>query len=293
MTATGVARTGARRRGRGARPRFTPWRIVLYALVLGGALLYSLPFFWMLSTSVKPAAQVFATPPRWIPEAWQRENYTLPWENLPFLDFYRNTVVVTALNIVGTLASSSIVAFAFARMRFRGRGVLFIVILSTMMLPKQVTLIPLYLLWSRLGLLNTIGPLVIPSFFGHAFSIFLLRQYMLTIPLELDDAARIDGASWFQIFSRVVLPLSAPALGVVTIFNFTLHWNEFLEPLIYLNKPSTFTLPLGLQLLNGRYGGEMQQVMAQTTLSIIPVLIVFFLAQRSYIQGVVVSGVKG
>ncbi len=234
MTATGVARIGARRRGRGARPRFTPWRIGLYALVLGGALLYSLPFFWMLSTSVKPAAQVFATPPRWIPETWQRENYTLPWENLPFLDFYRNTVVVTALNIVGTLASSSIVAFAFARMRFRGRGVLFIVILSTMMLPKQVTLIPLYLLWSRLGLLNTIGPLVIPSFFGHAFSIFLLRQYMLTIPLELDDAARIDGASWFQIFSRVVLPLSAPALGVVTIFNFTLHWNEFLEPLIYL-----------------------------------------------------------
>ncbi len=293
MTATDVAGAGARRRGRGARPRFTPWRIVLYTLVLGGALLYSLPFFWMLSTSFKPAAQVFAIPPRWIPETWQWENYTLPWENLPFLDFYRNTVVVTALNIVGTLASSSIVAFAFARMRFRGRGVLFIVILSTMMLPKQVTLIPLYLLWSRLGLLNTIGPLVIPSFFGHAFSIFLLRQYMLTIPLELDDAARIDGATWFQIFSRVVLPLSALALGMVTIFNFTLHWNEFLEPLIYLNKPSTFTLPLGLQLLNGRYGGEMQQVMAQTTLSIIPVLIVFFLAQRSYIQGVVVSGVKG
>ena len=162
-----------------------------------------------------------------------------------------------------------------------------------MMLPRQVTLIPLYLIWSRLGMLNTFGPLVIPSFFGHAFSIFLLRQYMMAIPLEMDEAARIDGASWFQLYWRIVLPLSTPALGVVAIYAFTTHWNDFLEPLIYLNRPNTFTLPLGLGLLNGRYGGEMQQIMAQTALSIIPVLLVFFLTQRSYMQGVVVSGVKG
>lgn len=290
MTASDLPAAAARRR---ARARFTPWRPILYAVVVAGGVLYALPFVWMLSTSVKPASEVFLTPPRWLPSSWHWENYTLPWENLPFLTFYKNTVIVTGLNIVGTLASSSLVAFAFARMRFRGRGVLFTIVLSTMMLPRQVTLIPLYLLWSRLGLLNTFGPLIIPSFFGHAFSIFLLRQYMMTIPIEIDDAARLDGATWFQIYRRVILPLSAPALGVVAIYNFTLHWNEFLEPLIYLNKPSTFTLPLGLQLLNGRYGGEIQQVMAQTALSIVPVLVVFFLAQRNYVQGVVVSGVKG
>jgi multiple sugar transport system permease protein len=276
-------------------PRFRvrPARIVLYLLVIGGALIYAMPFIWMLSTSVKPQAEIFLSPPRWLPSVWQWQNYTIPWDNLPMLTFYKNTIIVTGLNIVGTLASSSIVAFAFARMRFRGRGVLFIVILATMMLPRQVTLIPLYLIWSKLGLLNTFGPLVIPAFFGHAFSIFLLRQYMMAIPLEMDEAARIDGASWFQLYWRIILPLSAPALGVVAIYAFTTHWNDFLEPLIYLNRPDMFTLPLGLGLLNGRYGGEMQQIMAQTALSIVPVLLVFFLTQRSYMQGVVVSGVKG
>jgi len=275
------------------RLSFRPARILLYILVIGGALIYAMPFIWMLSTSVKPQAEIFLIPPRWLPSVWQWQNYTLPWENLPMLTFYKNTIIVTGLNIIGTLASSSIVAFAFARMRFRGRGVLFIIILATMMLPRQVTLIPLYLIWSKLGMLNTFGPLVIPSFFGHAFSIFLLRQYMMAIPLEMDEAARIDGASWFQLYWRIILPLSTPALGVVAIYAFTTHWNDFLEPLIYLNRPNMFTLPLGLGLLNGRYGGEMQQIMAQTALSIIPVLLVFFLTQRSYMQGVVVSGVKG
>ncbi len=282
--------------GRSRRP-FRPWRIALYLAVIGGALVYAMPFVWMLSTSVKPQAEIFLIPPRWLPSVWQWENYTRPWDTLPMLTFYKNTVIVTVLNIVGTLASSSIVAFAFARMRFRGRGFLFLIILATMMLPRQVTLIPLYLFWSKLGLLNTFGPLVIPAFFAQSFygsfSIFLLRQYMLSIPLEMDEAARIDGASWFQLYWRVILPLSAPALGVVAIYNFTAHWNDFLEPLIYLNRPNMFTLPLGLGLLNGRYGGEMQQIMAQTALSIVPVLLVFFLAQRNYVQGVVVSGVKG
>lgn len=281
---------------RPARP-FRPRRIILYLAVIGGALIYAMPFVWMLSTSVKPQAEIFLIPPRWLPSVWQWENYTLPWDNLPMLTFYKNTIIVTALNIIGTLASSSIVAFAFARMRFRGRGVLFLIVLATMMLPRQVTLIPLYLFWSKLGLLNTFGPLVIPAFFAQSFygsfSIFLLRQYMLSIPLEMDEAARIDGASWFQLYWRVILPLSSPALGVVAIYNFTAHWNDFLEPLIYLNRPNMFTLPLGLGLLNGRYGGEMQQIMAQTALSIIPVLLVFFLAQRNYVQGVVISGVKG
>ncbi len=292
MTALGAS-GGARGREVGPRVRHLLGRALLYGAVIGGAFVFALPFIWMLSASVKPLSEALAVPIRWLPSEFVWENYTLPWENLPFLTFYKNTAIVTGLNIVGTLASSSLVAFAFARMRFRGRGPLFVLVLSTMMLPRQVTLIPLYLFWSRVGLLDTFGPLIIPSFFGNAFSIFLLRQYMLSIPLEMDEAARIDGASWFQTYWRVVLPMSVPALGVVAIYNFTLHWNDFLEPLIYLNRPTSFTLPLGLTLLNGRYGGEIQQVMAQTALSIVPVLIIFFLTQRNYVQGVVVSGVKG
>ncbi len=287
--------TVARRQRHGAGHRL--WRVALYVIVIVGALIYASPFLWMLSTAVKEPAEAFALPPVWIPHVWHWENYIEPWRNLPFGTFYKNTVFVAVTSLVGTLFSTSLVAFAFARMRFCGRGPLFVLVLSTMMLPRQVTLIPLYLLWSKLHLLNTLVPLTLPSFFAahaaSAFSIFMLRQYMLTIPLELDDAARMDGASWFGIYWRVVLPLSAPALGVVAIYNFSAHWNEFLEPLIYLNTPGTFTVPLGLSLMNGRYGGDVGQVMAQTTLSIIPLIAIFFLAQRNYVQGVVVSGVKG
>lgn len=272
-------------------------RVAIYTLVIGGALIYLMPFIWTLSASVRSSADIAERPIEWIPRAWEWSNYTAPWDAFPFGTFYRNTAVVTLSSIAGTLLTASLAAFAFARMRFRGRGVLFVLVLSTMMLPNQVTLIPLYLLWSKLGLLNTLAPLIIPSFLGgdywHAFSIFLLRQYMLTIPPEIDDAARMDGANWFQLYSRVILPMSAPALGAVAVYNFTAHWNEFLRPLVYLNTPGSFTLPLGLNLLNGRYQSEIGQIMAQTTLSIIPVLVVFFLAQRNYIQGQVVSGVKG
>ena len=272
-------------------------RAALYLLVVGGALIYLLPFLWTLSASLRSSSDIAAKPIEWFPRSVEWENFTAPWDAFPFGTFYRNTVVVTALSILGTLFTASLAAFAFARMRFRGRGVLFVLVLSTMMLPNQVTLIPLYLLWSKLGLLNTLAPLIIPSWLGgdywHAFSIFLLRQYMLTIPPEIDDAARMDGAGWWQIYARVILPMSAPALGAVAVYNFTAHWNEFLKPLIYLNTPGSFTLPLGLNLLNGRYQSEIGQIMAQTMLSIIPVIVVFFLAQRNYIQGQVVSGVKG
>jgi multiple sugar transport system permease protein len=162
-----------------------------------------------------------------------------------------------------------------------------------MMLPSQVTLIPLYVLWSRLQLVNTLFPLMIPSFFGSAFNIFLLRQFMLTIPVQMDDAARIDGANWWQIYTRIILPLASPALGVVAIYEFTFRWNDFLGPLIYLNDPKNFTVSLGLQLLNSQYVIDTQRIMAQTTLSIIPVLVVFFVAQRYYLQGLVITGIKG
>jgi ABC-type glycerol-3-phosphate transport system permease component len=268
-------------------------RVVIYAVVLLGAVLFATPFVWMLSTSVKPGYEVFKVPPVWIPSTWQWDNYWVPWSQLPFLSFYRNTTIMTCVDIVATMVSSSLVAFGFSRMRFRGRGVLFILVLATMMLPPQVTLIPIYVLWSRLHLVNSLWPLMIPSFFGSAFNIFLLRQFMMTIPLQMDDAARIDGANWFQIYSRIILPLASPALGVVAIYEFTFRWNDFLGPLIYLNDPANFTVTLGLQLLNSQYVIETQRIMAQTTISIIPVLVVFFVAQRYYLQGLVITGIKG
>jgi multiple sugar transport system permease protein len=268
-------------------------RAILYLVVAFGAVMYAMPFVWMLSTSVKPAAQVYLVPPVWIPSSFEWGNFVRPWQNLPFATFYMNTLIYTLTSVAGQLLSSSLVAFAFARMRFRGRGFLFILILSTLMLPNQVTLVPLYLLFTKLHWINTLLPLIVPNFFGGAFNIFLLRQYMMTIPLELDDAARMDGAGWFQIYWRIILPLARPALGVIAVLSFTFHWNDYLYPLIYLNETKNFTVSLGLPLLSSRYVTDVQATMAQSVIAVLPLIVLFFLAQRYYIQGVVVSGVKG
>lgn len=268
-------------------------RVLLYAAIIFGGVLFAMPFVWMISTSVKPTNEVFVIPPIWLPSTIDLYNYVEPWSALPFVTFFQNSTVVSAVNIVATVFTSSLVAFAFARLRFRFRGILFLLVLSTMMLPQQVTLVPMYLLFTQVGWVNTLWPLVIQSFFGHPFSIFLLRQYMMTIPREMDEAARLDGASWFQIYWRIIMPLSAPALGVVAIFAFQAHWTEFFNPLIYLNTDNNFTIPLGLELLNSQYTVEIQQTMAMTLLSILPLLIIFFVAQRKFIQGITITGVKG
>jgi len=293
LAGAAAVRVGARR-----LPAFLrPGRLLLYAVVLIGAVVFALPFFWMISTSFKPENQVFAYPPQWIPREFTIEGYVEPWRNLPFGTYYWNTAFITGINIVAYLGSCSLVAFAFARMRFRGRNALFLLVLTTMMLPGQVTLIPLYRLWSELGLVNTFGPLTIPAFvagdYTGAFTVFLLRQYMMTIPFDLDDAAKLDGAGWFRIYWNIVLPISGPGLGAAAIFLFTGKWNDFLQPLIYLQTQDNFTVPLGLAQLNTRFSLQYQQTMAQTLLSLVPVLIVFFLVQRRYIQGIVISGVKG
>lgn len=294
LAATSLTQASASRSSSKPFPYFAYLgRLVLYAVVTAGAVTYAMPFVWMLSTAVKPGYQVYAMPPVWIPETIEWSNFWVPWTNLPFADFYVNTIIVTFLSVTGTLLSSSIVAFAFARMRFRGRDKLFLLVLSTMMLPNQVTLVPLYLLFTKLGWINSLLPLIVPTWFGSAFHIFLLRQYMMSIPLELDDAARMDGASWIDIYWRIVVPLSRPAIGVVSIFAFTGAWNDYLHPLIYLNETKNFTIALGLPLLSSRYVTEIQATMAQTILALLPLLLAFFLAQRFYIQGVVVSGVKG
>ena len=268
-------------------------RALLYAVIAFGAIVFAFPFVWMISTSVKPAYQVMLMPPVWIPERFEWVNYVRPFQELPFFLFFRNTIIVTLAGMTGVLLSSSIAAFSFSRMRFPFRDTFFVVMLATLMLPYPVTMIPTYVLFAKLRLINTFAPLVGPEWLGSPFVIFLLRQYMMTIPLEMDDAARIDGCSWFGLYWRIVVPLSTPALGVAAIYSFTFHWNDFIRPVIYLNQMDLFTVPLGMALLNNRYSVDFGGTMAIATLSLIPVLIVFFTAQRNFIQGIVVSGVKG
>jgi multiple sugar transport system permease protein len=282
--------------GRGmSRERFVRGigRAVLYLVVIVGAVVFTFPFFWMIDASVKPTYDVMKLPPVWIPDHLELGNYLRPFQELPFGTFFENTVIITLLGMTGVVASSSIVAFAFARMRFPGRDPFFVAMLATIMLPFPAIMIPSYVLYARLGLINTFLPLLIPEWLGSPFIIFLLRQYMLTIPLEMDDAARIDGCGWFGLFTRIILPMSGPALGVAAIYSFTYHWNNFLEPLLYLNHVELFTVPLGMALLNSRYTTDFGATMAIATISLIPVLIVFFTAQRHFIQGLVISGVKG
>jgi multiple sugar transport system permease protein len=267
---------------------------ILLLVIALGSVIFTVPFVWMLSTSFKASEQVYLFPPVWIPAVLHWENYRDAWVRVPFPTFYRNTLIIVILNQVGSLLSCALVAYGFARLRFRGRHILFLIMLSTLMLPSQVTLIPTYFLFSKLGWVNSLRPLIIPVYFGSAFNIFLLRQYIMTISPELDDAAKIDGCGFWGIFWRIIVPLSAPALGVVAIYQFTYDWNNFFDPLIYLNSPKLFPVSLGLRMLQGTMVEvPVQQVMAMTLVSIIPVLIVFVVAQRRFIQGIVVSGVKG
>ena len=275
----------------------TPQKIGLYFLLALGAAVFALPFLWMVSTAFKPPWQVMIYPPQWIPAEIWWSNFTDSWGALDFGVFYRNTVFVTLMNIAGTLLTTSMVAFAFARLRFRGRDVLFIVVLSTMMLPTQVTLIPTYVIFSRLGWINTFVPLILPIWLAGgptgAFNVFLLRQFFLTIPREIDDAAKIDGAGYFNIYARIILPMSRPALGIIAIFTFTNNWNDFFTPLIYINTTDKYTVALALRFYQTRLDVQMGPLMAQSLVALIPVLVVFFIAQKRYVQGIVITGVKG
>ena len=276
-----------------ANPAALMGRVALYVVVIAGSFVFSLPFLWMVRTSIMPPWQVNIFPPQWIPAELHWANWKRPFEVLSLTLYFKNTMIITFLSILGTLVSNLPVAYGFARLRFRGRDILFMVVLSTMMLPGQVTMIPRYVLFSRLGWINTFNPLVVPEFFGSAFTIFLLRQFFMTIPLELDDAARIDGCGIFGIFLRIILPLSAPALGIVAIMTFTGSWNNFMGPLLYLWDQKMFPIALGLRLFQSRFSVEMEALMAATIIALIPVLVVFFFAQKYFIQGIVITGVKG
>lgn len=266
------------------------------ALVLLSTL-FMIPFLWMLSVSLQDAQGVFAQPFQWIPRNPRWENYANALSAIPFGRYVLNTAVITASVLVLTLLSCSLVAFGFARLRFRGRDLFFAVCLSTMMLPGQVTMIPLYIAYARLGWVDTYLPLIVPSLFGSPFYIFLLRQFFLTIPREYDEAALLDGAGRLRIYWSIILPLARPALATVALFCFIGTWNDFFGPLIYLNSPEKATLTLGLNMLKSQIIGtgtiQWHILMAASVLIMLPNIIVFFFAQKHFIRGIQVGGLRG
>jgi multiple sugar transport system permease protein len=269
-------------------------KITVYAALALVSLVLILPFLWIISTSLKGDEDIFTTPPQWIPTDIRWENYSDVFDRMPYLIYFRNSVFVTVMTIVGVVISSSLVAYAFACLRWPGRNALFIFVLATMMLPMQVTMIPMFVLFKELGWLNTYKPLIVPAFFGGgAFNIFLLRQFFLTIPKELFEAARIDGCSEFRIYWNIVLPLAKPALATVAILTFMFSWNDFLGPLIYLSDQLKGTLALGLALFVGQHQTEWGMLMAASVLMMLPMVLIFFFFQRYFIKGFVMSGIKG
>lgn len=274
-------------------------RIMLYLIVLSLCIMFGYPFFWTLMSSLKTIPEMFAFPHIHVPAVPQWQNY---WQVLnisyPVGRWFLNSVLIVILTVSGTVITASLVAYSFARFEYRGRNLLFMITLATMMLPAQVTLIPQFVLFYQLGWINTFLPLWVPHWFGGgAFAIFLMRQFFLSLPRDLDEASLIDGASFFRIFWSILLPLCKPVLATLAIITLIASWSDFLGPLIYLNSPDKFTISVGIQFFNAvpDVGGEPMQhlLMAACIMSMIPVIVIFFLGQRFFVQGIVMSGIKG
>lgn len=266
---------------------------MVYLVLAIAAFVIMIPLAWMLSTSLKNSKQIFTWPIEWMPKPIVWRNYPEALAARPFWLWTRNTLLVAVLSVVGNCFSSTMVGYSFSRLRWRARDALFMIMLATMMLPGQVTMIPKFVIFSKIGWVNTFLPLFFPTFFGAGFNIFLMRQFMMTLPLELDDAAKLDGCGYLAILTRVILPQSLPALGFVAINTFKSRYNNFLRPLIYLNRPKLWTLPLGLRTYKDEFSVEWAYLMAASVVAMLPLLVVFFFGQRYFIQGVVFTGVKG
>jgi multiple sugar transport system permease protein len=296
-TVTTAPPAASRKDGSLSAKRF--WQqVALYIFAILTALAFSLPFFWTVSSSLKTAAEIRQIPPTFWPHEIRWANYPDVFRLAPFALFIWNTAVVTSLAMVGQIISAAAVAFGFTRFRFPGRDALFFLVLSTMMLPWQVTIVPQFLLFRYLGWLNTFMPLIVPSFFGGgAFFIFLLRQFFMTIPRDLDEAAKLDGASSVRVFWNIILPLSGPAIATVAIFSFLQHWNEFIGPLIFLNTEDKYTLSIGLRyfIANPFESDEPREaiLMAASLIVAAPSLTLFFIAQKYFVRGIVTTGLKG
>jgi ABC-type glycerol-3-phosphate transport system permease component len=275
-------------------------RATLYAIAIVAGILFMIPFVWTILSSLKTSGELFLYPPTWFPAVPQWQNYPEVFNLVPFGLWTTNTLIVALISTFGAVLSAAIVGYAFARFRFPGRDLLFMITLSTMMLPVEVTLIPLYLLFSKIGWLDSFKPLIVPSFFGGgAFLIFLMRQFIMTIPKDLDEAARIDGAGYLRIFFQIIMPLSVPALATAAILTFMGHWNDFLQPFIFLNDKNKYTLAIGIKYFQEVAGNidSMEHrenlLMATSVMMTAPIILLFFLAQRYFVRGIVMSGIKG
>jgi multiple sugar transport system permease protein len=278
-----------------ARLRPALGTVVINGIALALGALFALPFYWLLSSSLKTTAQMFKMPPVWVPDPIVWSNYPRVFTESPFAQYTLNTLSIAVPVTVGTLLSCTMAAYGFSRLDWRGRDILFSVSLGVLMIPYIVTMVPTFILFRALGWIGTYNPLIVPAFFGNAYFIFLLRQFFRTIPLDLSDAARVDGASELDIFLRVVLPLARPALAVVALFSFIQAWGDFLQPLIYVSDFDRYTITLGLfRYLSDRvHNTDWGIMMAASTLTLLPIVVIFFFAQRTFIEGIKFTGMKG
>ena len=281
-----------------ARHSTTDWsffgqRLGAHLSLIFFGIIFMLPFLWMVSSSLKPSAEIFEIPVRLIPRTFAFTNYPDAIESIRFLRYLANTFIYAVGLMVGAVLSNVFIGYGFARIDWPGRDIVFIIVIATMMLPSQVRFIPLFITYSKWGWLETFAPLIVPAFFGNAFFVFLVRQFMLTFPRDLDDAARVDGANELMIFWRIVAPLSKPAIITIAIFDFMWGWHDYINPLVFLRDPDKFTLSVGLRLFFSQYGAEWALLMAAATMFTLPMIVVFFFAQRTFIEGISFTGVKG
>lgn len=268
-------------------------KTLAYIICTFMAIIYVFPLYWLIVTALKSDTEIFQSPPSFLPAIPQWQNFITATTNIPFWRYMGNTFFIAIISIIGTLLSCTLVAYGFARIRWPGRNIFFLLYLSTIMLPAQVTMIPLYIIYRQIGWVGTFLPLVVPSFFGNAFNVFLLRQFLLSIPTELSDAARIDGASEIGILRHIMIPLMRPALAVVTLFTFVNVYRDFLGPLIYLSDQSQWTISLGLQMFKNMFGAQWQLMMAASTLAMLPIMVLFFFTQNTFVKGITLTGIKG
>lgn len=268
-------------------------KLIRYSLLIFFSIIFIMPIIWMVSTSLKAPGEIFSIPPEWIPNPIVWGNYKDAIESFPFLRYTMNSVIISGISVIGGVLSASLVAYSFAKLNWPGKNIWFIVLIATMMLPPQVTMIPLFIFYSRLGLIDSFIPLILPNILGNAYYIFLIRQFYMSIPKELNEAARIDGASEFYIWRKIFLPLSKPVLATCAIFLFMFTWNDFLGPLVYLHDPNMFTLQLGLRSFQQQFGTRWNVMMAASLIVASPSILLFAFFQKHFIKGSAASGIKG
>lgn len=267
-------------------------RIVATILLALGSLLVLFPLVWMLSTALKSDAEVMINSSL-IPRDWRFDNFAKAWNSAPFMMYLKNTIIITAIGMAGTVISCSLVAYGFAKIRFKGRDIIFLCVLGTMMIPGMVTMVPTYVMYSKLGWVGTFLPLTVSNFFGSAYYIFLLRQSFLGIPMTYNEAAKLEGANEMQVFTRIIMPLSKPILTTILVFEFNAKWNDYFGPMLYLNSQKQFTLQIGLRTFRGTAGVEWQKFMAASLIVLLPTVIVYAVLQKYILQGVASGGIKG